>query len=154
MAAFSLDSHCMIAAVCGWHERHAAAAAAIEQRLERGDHLVVAAHALVEAYAVLTRLPAPHRLAPADAWALVKGNFVADATLATLPATAHVALLDTLATAGLGGGRTYDALIAASAAHAKVDELLTFNPRHFDEGPGGLTVVEPPSQSTRRARPR
>lgn len=143
MAAFSVDSNCMIAAVCGWHEHHAAAGAAIERRLDRGDRLVVAAHALVEAYAVLTRLPSPHRLAPVDAWRLVKTNFVEQATLATLPGTAHVTLLDTLAAAGVGGGRTYDALIAASAAHAKVDELLTFNPRHFDPPPAGLTVVEP-----------
>lgn len=143
VATFSLDSNCMIAAVCGWHERHAAAAAAIERRLSRGDQLVIAAHALVEAYAVLTRLPSPHRLAPADGWALVKANFVSHAALATLPGTAHVALLDRLAAAGLGGGRSYDALIAASAAHAKVAELLTFNPRHFDPVPGGMAVVEP-----------
>ena len=133
----------MIAAVCGWHERHGAAAAAIEERLDRGDRLVVAAHALVEAYAVLTRLPSPRRLAPVDAWALIKANFVAEATLATLPGSAHVALLDTLAAAGLGGGRSYDALIAASAGHAKVDELLTFNPRHFDPAPKGMRIVEP-----------
>jgi predicted nucleic acid-binding protein len=143
MAAFSLDSNCMIAAVCGWHEHHAAAAAAIERRLSRGDRLVVAAHALVEAYSVLTRLPSPHRLAPADAWALLKTNFVSLARLATLPGTAHVALLDGLAADGLGGGRSYDALIAASAAHAKVEELLTFNPRHFDPAPGGMAVVDP-----------
>jgi predicted nucleic acid-binding protein len=133
----------MIAAVCGWHEHHMAAAAAIERRLDRGDRLVIAAHALVEAYAVLTRLPSPHRLAPVDAWALVKTNFVAHATLATLPGTAHVTLLDGLAAAGLGGGRSYDALIGASAAHAKVDELLTFNPRHFDRVHRSVAVVDP-----------
>lgn len=154
MTAFSLDSNCMIAAVCGWHEHHGAAAAAIEERLDRGDRLVVGAHALVEAYAVLTRLPSPHRLAPADAWALVKTNFVVDATLATLPATTHVALLDTLAHAGLGGGRSYDALIAATAAHARVDELLTFNPRHFDPAPDGVTVIALPAPSPKIRRPR
>ena len=144
----------MIAAVCAWHEHHGAAAAAIEARLDRGDRLVVAAHAMVEAYAVLTRLPSPHRLAPADAWALVKTNFVDDAAVATLPATAHATLLDTLAGAGLGGGRTYDALIAATAAHAKVSELLTFSPRHFDPAPDGVTVIEPAAKSlkTRRSR--
>jgi predicted nucleic acid-binding protein len=133
----------MIAAVCGWHERHAAAAAAIERRLAHGDRLVVAAHALAEAYAVLTRLPSPHRLAPADAWTLVKTNFVTSATLATLSGPAHVALLASLAAAGFGGGRTYDALIAAAATHAKADELLTFNPRHFDQVSEGIAVVEP-----------
>jgi predicted nucleic acid-binding protein len=143
VATFSLDSSCMIAAVSGWHEHHAQAAAAIEERLDRHDRLVTAVHALVEAYAVLTRLPSPHRLAARDAWAVLQANFVTDATVATLPGTAHVALLDALAGAGLGGGRTYDSLIAATAAHAKVNELLTFNARLFDPPPPGVTIVEP-----------
>src|SRR6266508_3274050 len=84
MAAFALDTSCMVAAVCTWHERHLAAVGAIERRLERGGRLAIAAHALVETYAVLTRLPAPHRLAPADAWALVKANFVDSATVVAL----------------------------------------------------------------------
>ena len=129
--------------MCGWHEHHAAAAAAIEQRLDRGRPLVVAAHALVEAYSVLTRLPSPHRLAPADAWALVDANFVAAATLAILPREAHVELLTMLARAGIGGGRSYDALIAASLAREQVGELLTFNPRHFESVAAGITIVDP-----------
>jgi predicted nucleic acid-binding protein len=65
----------MVAAVCTWHEHHAAAAAEIEGRLERQEQLAVPAPALVETYAVLTRLPAPHRVSAADAWTLVKVNF-------------------------------------------------------------------------------
>lgn len=138
----------MIAAVCAWHERHADAVAAIGRRLNRGDRLVIAAHALVETYAVLTRLPSPHRLTPGDAWALVHANFVEHATLATLPNRGHVALLRQLAAEGIGGGRSYDALIAASAARGKAAELLTFNPRHFESAPGGIAVVEPGQASS------
>jgi len=134
----------MVAAVCTWHERHAAAAASIERRLARGERLAIAAHALVETYAVLTRLPAPHRLAPADAWALIKANFVRPATVVTLTGAAHTTLLDGLAETGVSGGRTYDAVIAACARQARVGALLTFNPRHFDPPPDGVTVVEPP----------
>ena len=83
---FALDTSCMVAAVCGWHVQHAAAAAEIERRLDRGERMVIAAHAVAEAYAVLTRLPAPHRLAPADAWTLVRTNFVDNAALVTLGA--------------------------------------------------------------------
>jgi predicted nucleic acid-binding protein len=133
----------MVAAVCSWHERHRAAAAEIERRLERGEQLAVAAHALVETYAVLTRLPAPHRLAPADAWALVNANFVESASVVALSGQAHVTLLRRLATQGIAGGRSYDAVIAACARQAKVDALLTFNPRHFDPPPDGVSVVEP-----------
>lgn len=135
----------MVAAVCTWHERHAAAAAEIERRLEAGDRLAIAAHALVETYAVLTRLPAPHRLAPADAWALVKTNFVDQADVVSLDARAHASLLAQLATAGVGGGRTYDAVIAACARQAHAGTLLTFNPRHFDPPSDGMLVLEPAS---------
>jgi predicted nucleic acid-binding protein len=143
VATFALDTSCMVAAVCTWHERHAAAVAAIEQRLDRGDRLAVAAHAIIEAYAVLTRLPAPHRLAPADAWALVKANFVEPATVVALNGPAFITLLNRLASAGIGGGRSYDAVIAVSASQAKANALLTFNPRHFDPAPDGLSVIEP-----------
>ncbi len=56
-ATFALDTSCMIAAVCGWHEAHRRAAAAVERRLADGEQMAVAVHALSEAYAVLTRLP-------------------------------------------------------------------------------------------------
>jgi len=52
----------MIAVLCGWHEHHDRATRAIEQRLDHGETMVVAAPGHIEAYAVLTRLPPPHRL--------------------------------------------------------------------------------------------
>ncbi len=133
----------MVAAVCSWHERHAATATELERRLGRGERLAVAAHSLVETYAVLTRLPPPYRLAPADAWTLVQANFVEAAAVVALDGTAHVVLLGRLAALEIGGGRTYDAVIAASVAQAKVETLLTLNPRHFDPPPTGATVIEP-----------
>jgi predicted nucleic acid-binding protein len=140
---FALDTSCMVAAVCAWHVRHAAAAAEIERRLDRGDRMAIAAHAIAETYAVLTRLPAPHRLAPTDAWTLVRTNFVDNATLVTLDGPAQVAVLAQLAATGIGGGRTYDGLIAACAALSHAKALLTFNSRHFDPPPRGVTLVEP-----------
>lgn len=142
-APFAVDSSCMVAAVCGWHEHHAVAAAAITRRLDSGQRLTVPAHALVETYAVLTRLPPPHRLSPSDAWALVKGNFVDQATLATLDARAHVKVLDRLAGNGVGGGRSYDAVIGAAAVDAGAAELLTFNAKHFETTGGELAVIDP-----------
>jgi predicted nucleic acid-binding protein len=144
VASFSLDSNCMIAAVCGWHEHHAAAAAAIESRLQEGQTLVIAAHAIAEAYAVLTRLPPPHRLSPADAWTSIKCSFVEHAKIAVLPSNDYLAVLEALAAGGAGGGRTYDALIAAAALHGSASDFLTFNAAHFDPAPRGLRIVEPP----------
>lgn len=133
----------MVAAVCSWHERHAAVAAEVERQLDAQGRLAIPAHALVEAYAVLTRLPAPHRVAPADAWALLSANFVEPAHVVALEGPAHGALLARLAAARIGGGRTYDALIGEQAAVAEADVLLTLNPRHFEPPPGDITIIEP-----------
>ena len=133
----------MVAAVCGWHEHHAAAAGAIEARLDRGDVLVIPAHALTETYAVLTRFPSPHRLAPEDAWTLVETNFVTGARVTALTARDYVRLIGRLAHAGMAGGRTYDAIIAECARRAGADTLMTLNPRHFDPAPAGVAIVAP-----------
>jgi len=140
---FSLDTNCMVAAVCSWHEHHAAAAAEIERRFERGESLAVPAPALVEAYAVLTRLPPPHRLAPADAWTLLEANFVAGAAVIALMAASYARLLRRLAHERISGGRAYDAVIGECVRHAKSHTLLTFNRKHFDPPPDGVTVIEP-----------
>jgi len=142
-AVFALDTSCMVAAVCAWHEQHTAAAAEIGRRLERGERLAVSAQALAETYAVLTRLPAPHRLSAGDAWSLVEANFVEGRKVVALDSAGYVTLLRELAKRGVGGGRTYDAVIAACAREAKAGALLTFNRRHFEPSPEGVTVVEP-----------
>ena len=140
---FAVDTSCIVAAVCSWHEHHGRATAAIEDRLDAGVRLAVPAHALAESYAVLTRLPSPHRLAPADAWALLEANFIANRTVTALTSREYVSVVRALAAAGVAGGRTYDALIAESALRARATTLLTFNPRDFDPPPAGVTVVVP-----------
>jgi predicted nucleic acid-binding protein len=142
-AVCALDTSCMIAAVTGWHEQHQAAAAEIERRLGRGEQLSVAAHALSEAYAVLTRLPAPHRLSPRDAWEVLRANFTSGVAIVALSGPQHLALLRRLARAGVGGGRTYDAVIAECAVRAGAQTLLTFNARHFEPPPTDLAIVVP-----------
>jgi predicted nucleic acid-binding protein len=142
-AVCALDTNCVIAAVCGWHEHHRAAAAEIERRLNGGQRLSIAAHALSEAYAVLTRLPAPHRLFPADAWELLQTNFTDGTLIVALSASQHIALLRRLAKAGVSGGRTYDAVIAECAVRAGARALLTFNARHFEAAPKDLAIIVP-----------
>src|SRR3972149_4948486 len=94
MPRFLPDTSCMIAAICSWHEYHERAAGAIERRLRGGEVLVVAAPTLVETYAVLTRLPAPHRLSPADSQALLGAEFMSDSIeMIALAAGDYVRLL-------------------------------------------------------------
>ena len=107
-ATFFVDTSCIIAAVCGWHTHHPQAAAEIERRLGGRERLATAAHALAEAYAVLTRMPAPHRLSPADALTLLDGNFIDGARVIALDSEGYRSLLKRAAREGLSGGRIYD----------------------------------------------
>ena len=140
---FAVDANCMIAAVSAWDKRHAEASAAIKVRLARGERMSVAVHALIETYSVLTRLPRPYRLTPADAYYVLQGTFLARATVYALDAPAHVELLEELAKEDIGGGRVHDSVIAECARRAGAETLLTFNRRHFDPPPEGVTIVEP-----------
>jgi predicted nucleic acid-binding protein len=130
-ATFFVDTSCIVAAVCAWHTHHPRAAAEIERRLGARERLATAAHALAETYAVLTRFPAPHRLSPADALALLEGNFIDRAQIVALDAGGYRALLRRAGKEGITGGRTYDALIGECALKAKAAVLLTFNAGHF-----------------------
>ena len=93
--------------------------------------MVIAAPALVETYAVLTRLPSPHRLTTSAALALLEANFIDAAEVVALDGKSYRTLLHEAPQEDIAGGRTYDAVIAACAARANVATLLTFNARHF-----------------------
>jgi predicted nucleic acid-binding protein len=138
------DTSCIVAVVCAWHERHEAVARELERRLSAGERLVVAGPSLVESYAVLTRLPAPHRLAAADARDLLEANFLKGSLLATLSADEYRAVIRRAPEDGVAGGQTYDATIAACARKARVAALLTLNARHFPEAlVGDIRVIVP-----------
>ena len=143
---FLPDTSCMVAAVCAWHEHNPQAGAEIERRLSRGQKQIVAAPALLESYAVLTRLPPPHRLPAADAHALLEANFMDGATVVTLTAPGCRTLLRRAVTAAIVGGHAYDAAIAACALKARVATLLTFNARHFRAFEDELEIVVPGGQ--------
>ena len=101
----------MIAAVCSWHEHHEPAANEIERRLAGRAKMIVAAPALVEAYAVLTRLPPP-----IDCLRNAKS---------------YETLLLRAPKSNVAGGRVYDAVIGACAEQGKASTVLTFNAGDF-----------------------
>lgn len=144
MAGFLPDTSCMVAAVCAWHPHHEPAAGEIERRLEMGEPMIVAAPAVVESYAVLTRLPPPHRISPGDARALLEAGFLDVGRALALDAEGYRALLRAAPEAGIAGGRTYDAVIAACAIAGGAETLLTFNAPHFASLPlGSVQLVVP-----------
>jgi len=134
----------MVAAVCGWHQHHERAASEIHRRLRRDEPLIVAGPALVEAYAVLTRLPPPHRVSAPDALAVLLGSFVDAGRVVALDGRSYVSLLRRAPAEDVSGGRTYDAVIAACALSARASALLTFNASPFRPYESqGLAVVIP-----------
>jgi predicted nucleic acid-binding protein len=105
------DTSVLVAGFATWHEGHQSAIRA----LNRGVHLV--AHATVETYSVLTRLPPPHRVAPAAVHAYL-ADIASSEVYLTLDALAHRGLIDRLAERNVTGGATYDALVALTATAA------------------------------------
>src|SRR5947209_7621766 len=139
-----LDTSCMVAAVCTWHEFHEQACAEVERRLGKGQKMVAAAPALVEAYAVLTRLPPPHRLGPEDAFELLRANFIKGAKVVALSNRFYFTLLRWASENDVAGGRIYDGVIARCASAGQADALVTFNEGDFlSLKQAGLEIVRP-----------
>ena len=100
----AVDATVLVAAVVAWHERHEAAAQSIDNALGRKS-LVIPAPALTDAYAILTRLPAQHRLQHAEAFHLLRSNF-ATARVAGPRTRDTWSLLRRLSVAPIGGSDT------------------------------------------------
>jgi hypothetical protein len=103
-----------------WHPLHEPAVAAL-----RGSHDLVA-HAELEAYSILTRLPPPFRVDPRLAAEYLETRFTGSRHV--LPARARRRFTSRLARTGIAGGRVYDALIAATAAERELT-LITCDRR-------------------------
>ncbi len=112
----AVDSSVVVAAFASWHEAHASATATLARKPR------LSAHVLIESYSVLTRLPPPHRAPGAVVAEFLSAEFGGDLLL--LPEAAHRNLIELAARKGLAGGAIYDALVAATALHARAT-LLT-----------------------------
>ena len=102
------DASVLVPAILASHEFHAAC--------HESAGLVDAAvgHALLETYAVLTRLPQPYTVPAVQASAAVRsygGHVIA------LPPDDLADTIDRFVIARISGGASYDALIAATAIH-------------------------------------
>ena len=140
----ALDSSYLIPLLCEWHIHHSRTRRSYQQLSGHAAHIILPAHAVLECYSVLTRIPPPHRLPSSAARQLLEENFFNNATVAGVrPAEAWM-VLQSLAALGLGGGRVYDAAIAHCAAAAGATVLFTWNTKHFASiAPPGLEIREP-----------
>jgi predicted nucleic acid-binding protein len=114
------DSSVAIAALLADHEDHEKA----ERALRSTDATV--AHAAIETYGVLTRLPPPRRVGREQAALLIDARLPAD--WLTLDGRAQAVMLRRLASEGVSGGASYDGLIALTALEHEA-ELLTLDRR-------------------------
>ncbi len=106
----AVDSSVAIAAFASWHQRHAVAHRSVARR----PHLP--SHAALEVYSVLTRLPAPYRVASAEVAEWLDDTF-ADRLL-TLDGEGARQVPVILSEAHIQGGAAYDGLVAVLAKSA------------------------------------
>lgn len=107
--AVTPDSSVVIAGFASWHDQHAAAL-----RVLRGVEDLVA-HAELEAYSVLTRLPEPFQIAAPDMAAYLRRRYPGQRL--SLPGTERHDLIARLATLSISGGAVYDAIVGITADH-------------------------------------
>lgn len=119
-----------------WHEHHAAAHKALLGR----PRLI--AHAAVESYSALTRMPPPFRAQPSIVHTFISENFANP--FLTLSEIGYQELLATLASNQIQGGAAYDALIAFTAAEHEAT-LLSLDQAYVAHdvvgGVGGRSAV-------------
>lgn len=106
----AVDSSVVIAALAEWHEGHAESLRVVQAAPR------LPAHAALEAFSVLTRLPPPVRLEPEAARAMLAEAFTEP--FLTLSPKGYARVLDAAARSGIAGGAVYDAVIAATVRDA------------------------------------
>jgi predicted nucleic acid-binding protein len=140
----ALDSSYLIALLCDWHAHHHRTLRSYQHWRDRAERVILPVHSILEAYSVLTRMPAPYRLPPDIAWQTIRDNFARTAILVGVKTGGVWEWMGSLADLRVGGGQVYDALIAWCAVEAGAAVLLTWNVRHFAAvAPPNLEVREP-----------
>lgn len=136
-----LDTTVLVAGLVESHPEHEAAFPWLARMRATELSVCVAAHSIVETYAVLTTLPLSPRVTPASAWALIEHSVLAFARPVDLPSAAVREVVQGLSRRGIVGGVVYDALIAECAVRSHVEWIVTLNEQDFrrvvrPDGPG------------------
>jgi predicted nucleic acid-binding protein len=126
-----LDTNVLIAACLTEHEHHERAWPLVNSVREGKVEGFASAHAVLEVYAILTRLPRSPRLSTLQVTALIEENILEDFNTITLSGKEYGELVLKLGREGISGGQAYDALHLACAWKGQVDRVYTFNARHF-----------------------
>lgn len=126
-----LDTSVLVASMVEVHPKHHQSLTWFKKVQTGKTGFTVCSHSLAECYAVLTKLPTIPRITPSLAIRLIEENIIKHAKLIYLTDKEYLSVIKQIAGLSLSGGIIYDALILKAAEKAKVDKLLTLNPRDF-----------------------
>jgi len=139
----SLDTSFIVPLVAAPSRFHERTLACFEQFQKDGAEFVLAGHALLESFSVLTRSPEPFKVLPRHAERALRETF-ADATITGFARHAPWKAMEHTISRGHHGGRIYDTAIALAAFEAGARLLLTWNAKHFlSIAPAGLEIRVP-----------
>lgn len=148
-----LDSSVLVALFVEEHGFHPQTSAELERLRRQNVQWVVACHALLECFSVLTRMPAPHRFGAEETERMLHENFGEDAVIAGLDGKLAWSAIRKIVSGRFPGGPVYDAAIAGSTFAAGASLLLTWNVRDFLRvAPAGLEVMTPEQHAARGSR--
>jgi toxin FitB len=139
-----VDTSCLVPLISSWHEHHGATLSSLEALKEQNHTLIVATHAVLECFSVLTRLPERIRITPREASERLFENIAQNFQMVGVDPDTCWSAVRHLSYRDLRGGLIYDAIIAHSCASAGATVLLTWDVQDFLRvAPPGLTIQEP-----------
>ena len=134
------DSNVIISAAVKGHPFHARATPAVGSAVRSGE-LLMPQHVLIESFSVLTRGPEPLRHSPEAAYQALHASYSACRIIGSSLGDVWQFMRER--DVQTAGGAVYDALIAVAAIQAGAQQLLTFNPTHFQPFAGRIEIVVP-----------
>ena len=105
--------------------------------------VITAHHCLLDAYAVLTRLPADLRVTPTEARDIIKGTLYGYIQIAGFQSNQMWDVFESIINMPAAGGQSYDAFILEIMKLNKADEFATFNSSHFEALRSPIKIINP-----------
>lgn len=139
-----VDSCVLVAGVHANHPLHAVAADWLIRNIPSHD-LIVTHHSILEAYAVLTRLPGDFLINGIEAQQLLESTIRPNMKIANFNADSIWGYIASLVNRSSTGGHSYDAFITEILINHGIDALATFNTKHFIKYTPQISVIDPSS---------
>ena len=137
-----VDTSVIIAAVHANHPVHLSSSRWLDEAFATHD-VVVAHHSVLEAYAVLTRLPAQYRVGPDEAEIVLRETLQHNARLAPFGEGSMWNFMTGMTALPAAGGAAYDAFIVQLLSEAGAEAIVTYNVDDFRRLSPHVRVTDP-----------